>query len=200
MPQREYSTADIKLIEFDESVRHWPGMYFGVTLDDPKLPTDVLIGVIGHAVHPATHLADPRSPVVRVEILGDLTFSITDDQLCPAERCRVPERGYFESLLGPDRWTLAAAAVVSRRTVVEVWRAGSGLSQELSGLRPVGSPESFTASHGRGTTVTIELDPDCLGANAAITTDIDTLALYHQDDCGTAAPHQVTINDRRGGR
>lgn len=197
MPQREYLSADIKLIEFDESVRHRPGLYFGVALDDPRLPTNVLIRVIDHAVHPAPHLADPHSPVVQVEILGDLIFSITDDQLCPAQRCRVPDYGYFGSLLGPDRWTLAAAAAVSRRTVVEVWQDGSGLRQELAGRRPVGSPESFTASHGRGTTVRIELDPDCLGADAAINTDIDALGFNHNVECVAAAPQQVTINDRR---
>ncbi|MEV0070943.1 hypothetical protein [Amycolatopsis sp. NPDC050768] len=138
--------------------------------------------------------------MVEVEILGDLTFSITDDQLCRAERCRVPEHGYFDSLLGPDRWTVAAAAALSRRTFVEVWQDERGLRQELAGVRPVGRLESFTACRCRGTTVMIELDSDCIGAHAAISTDIEAIALYHGDECAADAPRRVTVNDRRSGR
>ncbi|WP_235783516.1 hypothetical protein [Amycolatopsis orientalis] len=197
MRQSEYSNTDIEVHEFDESVRRWPGMYFDVSLDHPLLPTNVVRFAVDHAIHPAPHLAAPHSPVVYVEILGDLSFSITDDQLCRAEGCRVPDNGYFGSLLNPDRWTLAAAAALSRRTTVKVWRDGRGLHQELAGLRPIGPPEPFTASRSRGTTVTIELDPGRLRTGAAIDTNLETVGLCRGDDCVAAAPRDITVNDRR---
>ncbi|MER6668284.1 hypothetical protein ABT256_27295 [Amycolatopsis japonica] len=198
MPGDGYSDADIEVLEFDESVIRWPGMYFGVSLDDPRLPTSIVRVVVDHAVHPAPHLAAPHRTVVEVEILGDLSFSITDDRFCSAERCRVPEHGYFGSLLGPDRWSSAAAAALSRRTVVEVWQDGRGLRQELAGMRPAGPPRHFTAPLGRGTTVMIELDPDHLGAGATIGTDLDALGRCHGDDCVAEVLRGVTVKDRRG--
>ncbi|WP_410580726.1 hypothetical protein [Amycolatopsis sp. lyj-108] len=200
MAEGEYSTADIEVLEFDESVRHRPGMYFGVSLDDPRLPSNVVHVGVDHAVHPAPHLTAPHSPVVAVEILDDLSFSITDDQLCAAEGCRVPDSGYFGSLLGPDRWTLAAASALSRRTTVKVWQDGRGLHQELAGLRPIGPPESFTAPRGRGTTVTIELDPGRLPPGVAIDTNVETIGMCRGDDCVAEAPQGVTVIDRRGKR
>ena len=200
MAQGEYSSANIKILEFDDVVRRRPGMYFGIALDDPRLPTRVLHHVIDHAVHPMPHMAGPHGVVVEVEILGDLAFVISDDQLCRPELSRVLEHGYFGSVLCSDRWALAAAAALSRRTVVEVWQDERGLRQELTGLRPVGPPESFTAPGGRGTTVTIELDPDLLRPGAAITTDIEAIGLCQSADCPTDAPQRVTVDDRRGGR
>ncbi|SOE07494.1 hypothetical protein [Streptomyces sp. Ag109_G2-15] len=44
--------------------------------------------------------------------------------------------GYHGALLGPERWTGAAAAALGTRTVVEVWRDGHGVRQELAGIRP----------------------------------------------------------------
>ncbi|MEU3765620.1 hypothetical protein AB0E55_11230 [Amycolatopsis keratiniphila] len=134
MVEGEYGSAEIEVLKFDESVRRRPAMYFSVSLDDPRLSTNV-VRAADHAIHPAPHLAEPHSLVVDVEILGDLSFSITDDQLCRAGGCQVPRSGYFGSLLGPDRWTLAAAAALSRRTTVTVRRDGCGLRQELAGLR-----------------------------------------------------------------
>ncbi|AGM07128.1 hypothetical protein [Amycolatopsis keratiniphila] len=200
MLEGEYGSAEIEVLEFDASVRRWPGMYFGVSLDDSRLPTNVVRVVVGHAIHPAPHLAEPHSPVVDVEILGDLSFSITDDQLCRAKSCQVPGSGYFGSLLGPDRWTLAAAAALSRRTIVTVWQDGHGLHQELTGLRPIGPPESFTGPRGCGTTVTIELDPARLRPDVAIDTNLETIGLCRGDDCTANAPHCVTVNDQRGKR
>ncbi|AUI57321.1 hypothetical protein [Amycolatopsis sp. BJA-103] len=199
MTEGEYSTADIEVLEFDESVRHWPGMFFGVSLDDPRLPTNVVRVGVDHAIHPTRHLAALHTPVVDVEILGDLFFSITDDQFCAAEGCRVPDSGYFGSLLGPDRWMLAAAAALSRRTTVKVWQDGRGLRQELAGLRPIGQPESFTGPRCCGTTVTIELDPGRLRPDVAIDTNLETIGLCRADDCATA-PRCVTVNDRRNKR
>jgi len=200
VPQGEYTAADLNVLTFDESVRRRPGMYFGAALDDPRLPTTVLHHVVDHAIHPAPHLAEPHRPMVTVEILGDLAFSITDDQLCRAERCRVPECGDRDSLLGPDRWPLAAAAAVSRRTVVEVRSDGHGLRQELVGLHPVGPPEPVTASYARGTTVMVELDPALLGPAAAITTDIEAIGRCQGDHCYADVPTRVTVQDRRAGR
>jgi len=200
MPEGDYSKAHIEVLEFDESVRRRPGMYFGVSLDDLRLPSNVVRRVVDHAVHPAPHLAPPHSPIVEVEILDDLSFSITDNQFCTAERCRVPEHGYFGSLLGPDRWTLAAAAAVSRRAVVEVWEDGHGLRQELTGLRPSGPPAPVAAPRGRGTRVIVELDPYRVGADATITTELEAIGRCDGDGCEAEVIRGLTVNDRRGDR
>ncbi|MBB2948791.1 hypothetical protein FB565_008577 [Actinoplanes lutulentus] len=56
---REYSAADITVLDFDESVRRWPGMYFG---SDPHLPTSVLTAVVIASLHPGPKVA-PTGPL-----------------------------------------------------------------------------------------------------------------------------------------
>ena len=195
--EREYSIADIRVLRFDETVRARPGMYFGAGLGDPRLATRVFEAVVGHAFHPAATVGGHHMPMVTGEITGDLAFSVVDDQVTAWDRNGLPRRGYFDSLMTSDRWQAAAAAALSSRTVVEVWRRGVGLRQELEHLRPAGEPEPFEPPDGVGTRMTFELDHEHFTADAAITTELDTLS-FHGPDCGRGGgPGRITIHDRR---
>ncbi|ADL48501.1 hypothetical protein [Micromonospora aurantiaca (nom. illeg.)] len=196
MTEPDYSLAKIRVLEFDESVRERPGMYFGVGRDDPRLATRVLCAVVGHAFHPATIVAASHTPDVVAEINADLIFSVTDDQADVLTGRGMPKLGYHGSLLTSERWSSAAAAAVSSQTTVEVWRHGHGFRQRLVGLRPVEPPAEFAAPAGAGTRVAFVLDPAYFGS-AAITTDIASLDVHGPDCTNTIGSGKVVIRDRR---
>lgn len=199
MAENTYGAADIHVLEFDEAVRARPGMYFGVGPEDPALATQVLCRVLDHALHPAARLARAHTASVHAEILGDLSFAVTDDQIGPVDEHGVPRRGYQDSLLGTDRWMLAAAAAVSSHSFVEIWQDGRGFRQELARLRPTSAPERCDAPSGGGTKATFHLDPAYVGHDAAITRDLNTLDLHGPHCTEPAGPGQVTIRDLRRG-
>ncbi|MGI8334787.1 hypothetical protein ACRYCC_32955 [Actinomadura scrupuli] len=199
MPDHGYSAADIQVLEFDESVRARPGMYFGVGRENAALATEVLGSVLVHALHPAARLAPTHTPRVHAEVFADLAFAVADDQAGLAGDGGIPRLGYHGSLLGTDRWLLAAAAAVSARVIVEVWRDGRGHCQELSGLRPVTMPQEFDAPPGSGTKVTFELDRIYFGPDAAITSDLNALDLHGPYCTDPPGPGRVTIRDLRRG-
>jgi hypothetical protein len=120
---------------------------------------------------------------------------VADDLVADARDAAWPRLGYYGSLLGPDRWTCAAAAVLSTRTVVEVWRDGRGFRQELSGLRPVEVPQEIDAPAGKGTRVLFELDSTWVGA--ALSTDLASLDLHGPHCDAPLGPGRVTLRDLR---
>ena len=191
-----YETEGVRVLRFDEAVRARPGMYFGVGLGDPRLATKVFEAVVGHAFHPAASVARAHLPMVTAEITGDLAFSVVDDQVTAWDRQGVARRGYFDSLMTSDRWQAAAAAAVSARTVVEVWRDGAGLRQELDHLRPTAGPQPFDPPPGRGTGMRFELDPEFFGT-AAITAAVEALTLHGPDCTRGSGPGRISISDRR---
>jgi DNA gyrase/topoisomerase IV subunit B len=192
-----YSAADIQLLEFDDAVRKRPGMYFGASHENTELATRVLCSVLGHALHPAAGVAPSHTLRARAEISADLAFSVMDDQANPFDAQGLPRLGYYGTLFGPDRWISAAAAAVSSRAVVEIWRDGRGFHQELAGLRPVGPPEELEARDGCGTRVTFELDPAYFGPNVAISTDLGSLDLHSPHCTEPSGPGYVAIRDLR---
>ncbi|MEU4771594.1 hypothetical protein [Micromonospora sp. NPDC023644] len=196
MTEPDYSLAKIAVLEFDDSVRKQPGMYFGVGREDPRLATRVLCAVVGHAFHPPTRVAASHTPDVVAEITADLVFSVTDDQADILTGRGMPKLGYYDSLLACDRWSSAAAAAVSAQTVVEVWRHGHGFRQSLIGLRPVEPPAEFSAPAGAGTRVAYILDPAYFGS-AAITTDLASLDVHGPHCANTTGPGKVVVRDRR---
>ncbi|MFG1780243.1 hypothetical protein ACGFIR_13925 [Micromonospora sp. NPDC049051] len=196
MTEPDYSRAKITVLEFDDSVRKRPGMYFGVGRDDPRLATRVLCAVVGHAFHPATRVAASHTPDVVAEVIADLVFSVTDDQADILTGRGMPKLGYNDSLLTSDRWLSAAAAAVSSQTTVEVWRHGHGFRQSLIGLRPVEPPAEFSAPAGAGTRVAFVLDPTYVGSSA-ITTDLASLDLHGPHCTDTTGPGKVVIRDLR---
>ncbi|MFF9623702.1 hypothetical protein [Streptomyces griseosporeus] len=191
-----YDAADIRVTEFDQHVRTHPGMYFGASGDGTAgRATRVLCAVLDHALHPAAGLAPTHTARVEAEILGDLTFRVADDQVEDAGDRDWPRPGYYGALLGPCRWIWAAAAAVSARAVVEVWREGRGFRQELRGLGPLEYPRAFDAPAGTGTRVLYELD----GTWAATALSPDLAALdRHAPHCGgRLGPGGVTLRDLR---
>jgi hypothetical protein len=194
----EYDAARITVREFDEFARRSPAVFFGVAQDDPRLATEVLRGVLAHALHPATRVAPVHTPQVEVEVRGDLAFSVTDDQADAADTLdgQAPRLGYFGSLLGPARWVAAVAAALSTRTVAEVWWDGRGFRQHLAGIRPTGEPEVFDAPAGTGTRVVFDLDPAYFGAGIAA--DLGSLD-PHAPDCAAepGARGRVVLRDLR---
>ncbi|GII58948.1 hypothetical protein Pth03_73370 [Planotetraspora thailandica] len=199
MAEHRYSAADITILEFDDSVRTRTAMYFRASRESPELATRVLSEVVGHALHPATRVGPPHTARAHAEISADLAFSVEDDLTDALDDQGRPRPGYYDSLLGPDRWLSGAAAALSGRTVVEVWRDGRGFRQELAGLRPLGAPEEFEPSAGGGTRLSCELDPALFAPGSAITTDLDSLDL-HGTHCPEPHGGHVTIRDLRTSR
>ncbi|MFE1879473.1 DNA topoisomerase IV subunit B family protein [Streptomyces diastatochromogenes] len=201
MTGEEYSAADIEVIEFDEHVRRTPVMYFDLPRDHPDLATRVLSRVLAHALHPATRLAPDHTLRVVAEIHGDLAFTVTDDMPNALDDgTGRPRLGHYGALLGPERWTSAAAAALGTRTVVEVWRDGHGVRQELAGLRPTTEPRSFEPLAGAGTRVAFALDPAYFGPGTAITADLAGLDLHPPYCDEPPGPGGVTLRDLRDGR
>jgi DNA gyrase/topoisomerase IV subunit B len=196
MTEPDYSLKDITVLEFDDAVRRRPGMYFGVGKGDPRLATRVMWAVVSHAFHPAATVAARHTPDVVAEITANLAFSVTDDQADTLTGRDVPVLGYYDSLLTSSRWLSAAAAAMSARTTVEVWRDGQGFRQRLIGVRPVEPPAEYSAPAGAGTRVTYVLDPAHIGS-ALITTDIAGLDVHGPDCSDTAGPGKVLIRDLR---
>ncbi|MER5433364.1 hypothetical protein [Streptomyces sp. NPDC002588] len=192
----EYDAAGIRIIEGGEAVRRRPAMYFGVGLESPELPTRAFEAVVGWSLHPATRVAPVHALRVEAEILGDLAFSVSDDGSDALGEDAVPVIG-FGSLIGPDRWCGWAVSAVSSRTVVEVWRDGRGLRQELTGDRPLGEPEEFVPPAGAGTRMEFALDGALLAPGAAITADLGSLDLHGAACEGSGEPVRLRLSDLR---
>jgi hypothetical protein len=188
-----YDASMITVLEFDDSVRKRPGLYFGLPREDPELPTAVLCTVLGHATHPDARFP-VHSPRVRADVSGDLAFAVTDDVLGP-----FPSNGFGGTLIPHGRWGHAAAAAVSTRVTVEVWWDGQGLRQELARSRPVAEPVAFEAHAGTGIRVAYVLDPGYFGAGAAITTELSTLDICGPYCAQPGGPGDVVIRDLRTG-
>ncbi|WP_433263284.1 hypothetical protein ACQPWR_25635 [Micromonospora vinacea] len=182
----EYTAANITVLDFDESVRRRPGMYFGA---DAHLATSVLTAVVIASLHPGPRVAPTGPPEVTVEILYDLAFSIGDNWPTGPDGSTA---GYYGSLLTSYRWVHAAAAAVSAHTTVETWHAGHALRQDLAGLRPTGPTHGLDAPGGTGTTLTYRLDPSYFMPS---TLNAPTLDL-HADGC-CDLPGQFHLRDRR---
>lgn len=193
----EYSSADITVLEFDASVRKRPGMFFGVGPDNPALATRVLDTLLRHALHPAPSVAPDHVPRVVAEIGADLAFSVADDQADALTDEGVPRDGYHGSLLTFDRWAFAAAAALSVRVTVDVWRDGRGLRQRLAGLRPVEAPVEFAAGAGCGTRVAYLLDAGYLGSSAAVTADLSVIDVHGPYCALPTGPGFAVVRDLR---
>ncbi|BCJ69416.1 hypothetical protein [Polymorphospora rubra] len=193
-----YSTDGIEVLEFDESVKRWLDMYFGTGRGSPDLATRVLSGVLAHALHPAARLAAAHTLRATAEVTGDLSFVVTDDQADALAGSGSVRLGYNGSLLGPVRWISAAAAAVSSRTVVEVWRDGRGLCQELAGLHPIAEPRDIHPPTGVGTRVSFELNNAYFGPGQVIAANLASLDLHGPDCVDPAGPGHVTVIDMRG--
>ncbi|GIH19672.1 hypothetical protein [Rugosimonospora africana] len=189
-----YSASDIQVIEFDESVRTRPTMYFGAGRGSPDLATRVLEGVLAHALHPAARVAAVHTLQVKTEIIGDLAFVVSDDRADALDDPGV-RLGYYGSMLGPARWVSAAAAALSSRTVAEVWRDGIGLRQELAGLRPISEPRNFVPEAEAGTRVSFDLDNAYF--RRGIAANLASLDLHGPHCSDVAGPGQVTLVDLR---
>ncbi|WP_051773163.1 hypothetical protein [Saccharothrix sp. NRRL B-16314] len=199
MAGNDYGDASITIREVDEAFRRNPSLFFGVGRDDPKAATAVLRGVLGHGLHPATAVAPTHTPQVDARVRGDLTFDVTDDQSDAVDERGALHLGFYGALLGPNRWAAAAAAALSTRTEVEVWRDGRGFRQVLAGLRPTGEPEPFDPPPGTGTRMAFDLDRDHFAVG--ITTELGSLDL-HGPDCrpDPAALGLVVLRDLRRDR
>ncbi|GAA0966294.1 hypothetical protein GCM10009555_007790 [Acrocarpospora macrocephala] len=195
MAGNEYTAADITVLEFDEVVRKRPEMYFGVGLNDPRLPTALLCAVAGHALHPAAGVAREHTLRTVIEVFDDLGFTVAMDQVHAWGGADSPALGYYGSLLGPEWWLPAAVAALCESVTVEMWSDGRGFRQELAGIRPLAEPWEIDAPVGSGTRIVFVLDPGRLGRGAAFPTDHLEL---HDPDCGAPkGPGHVIVRDRR---
>ncbi|MFE4965772.1 hypothetical protein [Streptomyces sp. NPDC056660] len=156
--------------------------------------------MLSHALHPATRVAPAHVPRVEAEVQGDLKFWVADDQVDALGEQDWPHLGYYGSLLGPNRWASAAAAVLSSRTVVEAWRDGHGFRQELAGIRPMEEPQETDSPTGTGTRVAFELDPTYIGAATELAADLGSLDLHGPHCCDTRGPGRVVVRDPRDPR
>ncbi|MFI0351509.1 hypothetical protein [Actinomadura sp. 9N407] len=195
MMEHAYSAAGITVLDFDAAVRKRPGMYFGVGLDDPKLPTMLLSAAARHALHPATRVAEEHSLSAAIEILGDLRFQVTIDQ--QHTWTDSPPLGYFGSLIGSEWWLLAAIATLCETTTVDVWRDNLGFRQELTGLRPSSTPERYEPPSGSGIRISFTLDERTLPANTALPADLDGIEVHGPYCAAAEGPGRVTLHDHR---
>ncbi|MEV6280413.1 hypothetical protein [Nocardia sp. NPDC051832] len=199
MGRSDYSAAHIRVLEAGEAVRSRPAMYFGASRDDPNLASRVVGAVLSDLLH--SHAQDdlPTPARVRAEISSAVAFSVSSDQTAAFDDDQLPRRGCF-GVIGPNLWAPAAAAALSSHAVAEIWYDGRGFRQLLTQLPPDPPIEPFTPErHGRGVHITYELDTAFLGADASITTALDTL-ICHDNRCPPdCSPGEVTILDRRTG-
>lgn len=196
MDREAYSAEHITVLSFEEAVRKRTGMYFAVAPDSPVLPTNILRGVIRDALH----LAGGGHCTVVAEITSDLGFTVADDQLPSLGDLSEPERGFYGALIARNRWTLAAAAALSFRTLIEVRADGRGWRQELTGTAAA-LPEPFDApGEADGTRAAFELDGGFFAPGAAISTSPEQLRAWEADCArcaGVPRAGAVTILDRR---
>jgi DNA gyrase/topoisomerase IV subunit B len=195
MDRKPCTAADLTVLSFEVAVRKRAGMYLPAEPGSLGLPTGILQGVIGDALH----AADGGHRPVDVEITAGLRFSVTNDQPPDLDDPGEPKPGFYGSLIGRSR-VLAAAAALSTRTLIEVRAGGRGWRQELTGTTPA-RPEPFTASgQADGTRVTFDLDPALLAPGAHIPTSPDHLRARGPgcETCASAPRDEtLTIRDRR---
>ncbi|YCK38537.1 hypothetical protein ACNF49_32150 [Actinomadura sp. ATCC 39365] len=194
---RRYSAADITVLEFDAAVLERPGMYFGVELDDPRLPALLLSAVTRHALHPAPRVAGNHWLTSEIVVLGDLCFTVAIDQ--QHSWSASPPLGYFDSLLGPEWWLLAAIATLCTSTTVEMWNDGRGFRQELAGLRPLSPVQRVDPRAGSGTRITFTIDARNLPPSAAFPANLGTIDAHGTDCTAADGPGHVVIRDARPG-
>ncbi|WP_203883764.1 hypothetical protein [Planotetraspora kaengkrachanensis] len=191
----DYGMGGITVLEFDAAVLKQPGMYFGAGLDDPRLPALLLSAAARHALHPATRVAEDHSLISEIVVFGDLCFNVTINQQHTWSDS--PPLGYFDSLLGPEWWLLAAIATLCLTTTVEMWSDGRGFSQELAGLRPLNTVQGFDPQPGSGTRVTFTIDGHNLPSSAAFPADLGSIDAHGPDCTATDGPGYVVIRDHR---
>ncbi|MFJ9864246.1 hypothetical protein [Streptomyces sp. NPDC101165] len=199
MTEHAYDAADIKVLEFDAAVRKRTAMHFGVGRGDSRLAACVLCAVARHALHPATRVAAEHTLRTVVEITGDLSFTMVMDQPHAWDGSNAPALGYFDSLLGPEWWLLAAAAALSERVTIDMWSAGRGFGQDLVGMRPLSGPREFDSPEGSGTSVVFDFDPTHVGPEFALPTDLENLDLHGPHCSAPTGSGHVLIRDLRHG-
>jgi hypothetical protein len=164
----EYDASQIVVLPFDESVRQRPGMYFRVAFDSPRFGLHLLEAIAANALHPPGLIGPPRHTArSTIEIVGDRSLVVTLS--CPQDPA-----WYDDQPLGPAWMSLAAADVVSDRSVVLV------------------GPDELE--------VELDLDPTYVGADFTFPTVFDGLdphwPTYCQEPPGTGS---VLLRDLRGG-
>ncbi|MGP3919041.1 hypothetical protein [Nonomuraea sp. 10N515B] len=108
-----------------------------------------------------------------------------------------PPLGYFDSLLGPEWWLLAAIATLCTSTTVEMWSDGRGFRQELAGLRPLSPVQRFDPQAGSGTRIIFTIDGHNLPPSAAFPTDLGNIDAHGTDCTAEVGPGYVVIRDDR---
>jgi DNA gyrase/topoisomerase IV subunit B len=153
----------ITVLHSSEAVRRRPWMYFGGGHGDLRLPqvARVLLSGVHHVL-----VAEPVDVEFMIET--DLRWTITDNGC-------VDDGPHHGTLLRPSRPRFAAVAAISTWTRVEVWQDGRTWCQDLCQAIPLGEPLPGEPRAGRGTRMTVELDPAYFPADAALPADTTTL-------------------------
>ncbi|MEV4314911.1 hypothetical protein [Actinocrispum sp. NPDC049592] len=197
MDRRAYTSADIIVVSLQDAVRKRTEMCFGVARDNPDLATNILRAVIDDALHPA---GGGAHRMVDIEIVGDLRFTVTDDLPPLLDDLGEPQPGFYDSLLCKRRFALAAAAALSRHTLIEVRAGGRGWRQELTGTTATAANPFACPGTVDGTGVTFDLDATFLAPGSVISTSPERLRAGGTscDTCsGTLRAETLTIQDRR---
>ena len=186
-----YSADSIQVISVVEAVRRRPGMYFGLSRDDPKL-----MAAIARLMAAEPFTRTEYAPVhVTLTVDSDSSFTVEDDLPPVAVTGGHPQPRIDGSLIDRRRWRLAATAAVSTHASIDVHVGGRVWRQEFA------YPDwSDVSDHGPsatiGTRAAFSLDQAYFAPGSRLPADATELA---QDATPRPVPGTLTIVDLRHG-
>jgi hypothetical protein len=186
-----YSADSLQVITLVEAVRRRPGMYFGLSRDDPKL-----MAAIARLAAAEPFTRSECGPVhVTLTVDSDSSFTVEDDLPPLAVTGGHPQPGIDGSLIDRRRWQLAATAAVSTHASIDVHVGGRVWRQEFA-YPDWSDVIDHAPSAVVGTRAAFSLDQAYFAAGSCLPADATELA---QDAAPRPVPGTLTIVDLRYG-
>lgn len=165
--QPRYSAYSTKVVSLVEAVRRRPGMYFGLSREDPRLMAAVARLA---AMEPFT-LAKHAPVQVTLTVESDISFTVEDDLPPLAGTDGRPRPGIDDSLIDRRRWELAAIAALSTHVTIEVRTSGRAWRQEFAYPESPSAIREHRPSETIGTRATFTLDSAYFAPGSSLPAD-----------------------------